>query len=34
MLKGADAAILAICAAFGLNTETRPVYLTTADGEA
>ena len=33
MLKGADAAIWAVCAAFGLDTETRPVYLTTADGE-
>jgi len=34
MLKGADAAIWAVCSAFGLYTETQPVYLTTAGGEA
>lgn len=33
MLKGADAAIWAVCAGFGLDTETQPVYLTTANGE-
>jgi hypothetical protein len=34
MLKGADAAMAAVCAVFGLETQARPVYLTTADGEA
>ena len=33
MLKGADAAMLAVCTAFGLETQTRPVYLTTEEGE-
>jgi hypothetical protein len=34
MLKGADAAMAAVCAAYGLETQARPVYLTTAAGEA
>ena len=34
MLKGADAAMAAVCAVHGLETQARPVYLTTAAGEA
>jgi hypothetical protein len=33
MLKGVDAALLAVCSLFNLQTQTRPVYLTTADGQ-
>jgi len=34
MLKGADAAMSAVCAVYGLQTQTRPVYLTTSECEA
>ena len=33
MLKGVDAALLAVCSLLNLRTQARPVYLTTADGQ-